>query len=93
MKIVEIPGGVKVITPESKADKRKLADMITSGKVDAGMDITAQLKIMQQEPVTEGWVTIRGNHVLIGDDGVITKGPSELVGKHISTIKSSEKSC
>lgn len=29
----------------------------------------------------EGWVTIDGAHVFIGDDGVITKGPAALIGK------------
>lgn len=29
----------------------------------------------------EGWVTIDGAHVFIGDDGVITKGPAHLIGK------------
>jgi hypothetical protein len=44
MKIIAIPGRVKILQPENKADKRKLVQMITDGKVDAGMDITAKLK-------------------------------------------------
>ena len=50
--------------PENKADKRKLVKMITDGEVDAGMYITAKLKALN-----EGWVTINGHHVLIGDEG------------------------
>jgi predicted ABC-type ATPase len=33
------------------------------------------------------WITKNGIHIMIGADGVITKGPAGLVGKHISAIE------
>jgi hypothetical protein len=35
---------------------------------------------------SEGWKTIRGAHVFIGSDGIISKGPKFAVGKHISAF-------
>lgn len=37
----------------------------------------------------EGWVTINGNHVLIGSDGTVKKGPSALVGKTLGSYQKS----
>jgi hypothetical protein len=39
---------------------------------------------------TGQWVTIRGTHVFIGSDGIISKGPKFAMGKHISDFKGDE---
>lgn len=36
---------------------------------------------VREGQIREGWVTIDGAHVFIGDDGTITKGPPGLIGK------------
>ncbi len=41
----------------------------------------ARMKESEAVDLEEGWVTMDGAHVFIGEDGVITKGPAGLVGQ------------
>ena len=34
----------------------------------------------------ESWITMHGTHVKIGDDGEITAGPKEFVGKNVNNL-------
>ena len=67
------------------AEACALADVIEMGA--AGLELAEALTL------EEGWVTIDGAHVFIGDDGIITKGPARLLGlSHKSAIAKSNYS-
>lgn len=53
------------------------------GEANAYLDMLAESAGVD---LREGWVTIDGTHVFIGEDGTITKGPKALVGKHQSEL-------
>jgi predicted ABC-type ATPase len=63
---------------------------------DAHLYYEYAMKSMQLHEALQGavlaedegeWITKNGIHIMIGADGVITKGPAGLVGKHISAIE------
>lgn len=56
--------------PSSKNDMDKLAQMVSDGEADGGMDITEAIR--RKLRIEEGWITKNGVHILIadGDDDI-----------------------
>ena len=52
MKSTHIPGGVTVLQAENSADRRKIVQMVSEGKVDAGMDVREFGRMERQEETT-----------------------------------------
>jgi hypothetical protein len=63
----------------------RVSRALRTWEADPKLSLEEALTAEEME-LREGWVTINGAHVLIGEDGTIEKGPAAIVGKHKSEL-------